>query len=109
MITQGKLSRSMGRELLTIEDHDEQYNRANDIIKRGLSVSQVAKTTTKPKTKRPQTPTPPERNIHIVQVEQDFEDRLGTRVHIDDTRQNITIDYYDHEDLQRIIEIIIGE
>ena len=36
-------------------------------------------------------------------------DRLGTKVRIDENKKVISIDYYDNEDLQRIIEIIVGE
>ena len=114
LVQSGDISQSMGRELLSIEDNEEQYEKALEIIEKGLSIAQLTqakakKPKAKPK-KMPQTSTTPShKDLLLGQVEQDFEDRLGTRVNIDDTNKTINIDYYDDEDLQRIIEIVIGE
>ena len=44
-----------------------------------------------------------------MEVEESFMDRLGTKVRINESQKVISINYYDNEDLQRIIEIIVGE
>ncbi len=102
LLKTGQLSYSMGRELLSITDKDQQYKRALEIIENKISVKEVAKA--KKKKRRAKTP-----NIHLVQVEETFMDRLGTKVRINESKKVISIDYYDNEDLQRIIEIIVGE
>ena len=104
MVRTGDISQSMGRELLSIEDGDEQYEKARQVVDEGLSVSKVSKTKTKRKPRRKV-----EKDIFIQQLEDDFEDRLGTKVNINESRRIISIDYYDDEDLQRLIDIIIGE
>jgi ParB family chromosome partitioning protein len=98
----GQISYSMGRELLSITDNEEQYKRALEIIEKNISVKAVAKS--KKKKKRAKAP-----NIHLLEVEESFMDRLGTKVRINETQKVISINYYDNEDLQRIIEIIVGE
>ncbi len=98
----GEISYSIGRELLSISDKDEQFKRAVEIIEKGISVKEVSKAK---KRKRRAKPT----NFHLVEVEETFMDRLGTKVRIDENKKVISIDYYDNEDLQRIIEIIVGE
>lgn len=98
----GEISYSIGRELLSISDKDEQFKRAVEIIEKGISVKEVSKAK---KRKRRAKPT----NFHLVEVEETFMDKLGTKVRIDENKKVISIDYYDNEDLQRIIEIIVGE
>lgn len=98
----GEISYSIGRELLSISDKDEQFKRAVEIIEKGISVKEVSKAK---KRKRRAKPT----NFHLVEVEETFMDRLGTKVRINENKKVISIDYYDNEDLQRIIEIIVGE
>lgn len=97
----GQISYSMGRELLSISDKEKQYQRALEIIENKISVKDVAKA----KKRKRSTKTP---NIHLIEVEENFMDRLGTKVRINERKKVISIDYYDNEDLQRIIEIIIG-
>lgn len=98
----GQISYSMGRELLSISDKEKQYQRALEIIENKISVKDVAKA--KKRKKRAKNP-----NIHLIEVEETFMDKLGTKVRINESKKVISIDYYDNEDLQRIIEIIIGE
>lgn len=104
LLKSGKISYSIGRELLSISDKDQQYAKALEIIENKLSVKEVTKAKRRKK-RRVKAPV----NIHLAQVEEDFMNRLGTKVRIDESRKVIKIDYYDNEDLQRIIEIIVGE
>ncbi len=102
LLKNGDISYSIGRELLSISNGDEQYKKALEIVEKGTSVKEVSK---QKKRKRRQKPT----NFHLVEVEETFMDRLGTKVRIDEEKKIISINYYDNEDLQRIIEIITGE
>ncbi len=101
MVRKGDISFSMGRELLSIEDNDKQYKKALEVLNKNLSVSKVNKSKKPRKTR--------EKDFYLIDVEENFMDRLGTKVAINDSSKKITIDYYDYEDLQRIIEIIMGE
>lgn len=102
LLKSGEISYSIGRELLSISDGDDQYKKALDIIENNTSVKEV---TQAKKRKRRQKPT----NFHLVEVEETFMDRLGTKVRINEDKKVISINYYDNEDLQRIIEIIVGD
>lgn len=102
LLKEGQISYSIGRELLSISDGDEQYKKALEIVEKGSTVKDITK---QKKRKRRQKPT----NFHLVEVEETFMDKLGTKVRIDEDKKVISINYYDNEDLQRIIEIIAGE
>lgn len=103
-LKEGKISYSIARELLSINNPDEQYMRAKEIIESGLTVKEVAKSK-----KRRRNTKKAETNIYLSDVEDKFMSSLGTKVKIDDDKKVISINYYDNEDLQRIIEIIVGE
>lgn len=103
MLRTGQISSSMGKVLLSIKDENEQYKKALSIIKSGESVHEVS--SKKKKTKRRSQ----NGNIYYREIEESFLNRLGTKVNIDDKRKVISINYYDEDDLQRLIEIIIGE
>lgn len=98
----GKISYSIGRELLSINDPDEQYEKAKEIVEGNLTVREIKK----PKKRKRRNRKP---SVHVVELEENFMDKLGTKVRIDERKKVISIDYYDNEDLQRIIEIILGD
>lgn len=104
MLRTGQLSPSMGKVLLSIKDEKEQYKKALSILKSGESVHDASggkkKRTGKSKSNQ---------NIYYREIEESFLNRLGTKVNIDDKKKVISINYYDEDDLQRLIEIIIGE
>ncbi|MDO5028157.1 MAG: ParB/RepB/Spo0J family partition protein [Bacillota bacterium] len=102
LLKEGKISYSIGRELLSITDKEAQYQKALEIIKNGLTVKDLNK-------KKKRKPKIKEENYHLLKVEEQFMNSLGTKVKIDQTKKVISINYYDNEDLQRIIEIIVGE
>lgn len=102
LLKDGKISYSIARELLAIQDKDAQYEKALEIIKDGLTVKDL----TQKKKKRTKVK---KANIFLEEVEEKFINTLGTKVKIDDDKKVISINYYDNEDLQRLIEIIVGE
>lgn len=102
LLKSGDLSYSIARELLSIKDKDAQYEKALEILKDGLTVKEVSKRK-KRKTKAK------EDSPYLLDLEERFISSLGTRVKIDETKKVISINYYDNEDLQRLVEIIVGE
>lgn len=102
LLKDGKISYSIARELLSIQDKDAQYEKALEIVKNSLTVKDLTQKKKK-KTKVKKT------NIFLEEIEERFINSLGTKVKIDDDKKVISINYYDNEDLQRLIEIIVGE
>lgn len=102
LLKDGKISYSIARELLSIQDKDAQYEKALEIVKNSLTVKDLTQKKKK-KTKVKKT------NIFLEEIEEKFINSLGTKVKIDDDKKVISINYYDNEDLQRLIEIIVGE
>lgn len=102
LLKSGDLSYSIARELLSIKDKDTQYQKALEILKDGLTVKEVNKRK-KRKTKAK------EDSPYLLDLEERFISSLGTRVKIDESKKVISINYYDNEDLQRLVEIIVGE
>jgi ParB family chromosome partitioning protein len=98
---------SMGhaRALLALEGEKAQLRCCEKIIKRGLSVRQ-AEQLVKQTGKAPRRPV--ERDHHLIAVEEDLQHVFGTRVKIQQgkKRGKIEIQYYSHEDLERIVAIL---
>lgn len=105
MLRTGQLSPSMGKVLLSIKDEKEQYKKALSILKSGESVHDASGGKKNRKTGKSKS----NQNIYYREIEESFLNRLGTKVNIDDKKKVISINYYDEDDLQRLIEIIIGE
>lgn len=103
LMRKGEIGISMGKVLLSINDPKAQYQKALEIIKTGRTVNQVAKSK-----KRSQRRTKPEKDIYFAKIEDDFMEALGTKVSIDKDKKLISINYYDEDDLNRIIETITG-
>lgn len=105
MLRTGQLSPSMGKVLLSIKSEKEQYKKALSILKSGESVHDASGGKKNRKTGKSKS----NQNIYYREIEESFLNRLGTKVNIDDKKKVISINYYDEDDLQRLIEIIIGE
>lgn len=103
LMKDGRISHSMGKVLLSINDPDEQYEKALDIIKTGKSVHQVSGSK-----RRKKKSSEVRKDIYLTKIEDDFMDVLGTKVRIDSKKKVISINYYDDDDLNRIIETIVG-
>jgi ParB family transcriptional regulator, chromosome partitioning protein len=107
-ISEGKISVGHAKILLTIPTRDDQILLAIQIIEKGISVRQtdlLAKRSLQPKYKKSRIKEP---------VWVDLEDRLkrslGTKVSIETGRKGgkIMIEYYSNEDLERLMEIMLG-
>ncbi|MCC8137955.1 MAG: ParB/RepB/Spo0J family partition protein [Clostridiales bacterium] len=109
MVVEEKLSTGHARALLGIADAELQYQCAQEIFDRKLSVRDVERMvkvlSSKKKEKPKQDESQPQDFIY-----QDLEERmkalLGTKVSIDHRNQNrgrIVIDYYSNEELERLM------
>ena len=77
------------------------------VIKNGLSVRQVEKLASPKAAKAPADPPP--KDAHVSKIEDDLRRRFGTRVHVKSNSENrgkIEIEFFNLDDLERILDII---
>jgi len=112
-ILKGMLSEGHGRALLSIENPGLQLALARKIVKRGLSVRETEQAVNRLKVaadrggvQKQKT----EKDIHILDLEEELMELLGTKVRIIHTgnRGRIEIEYYSEDDFQRLLEKFRG-
>ena len=111
MVSAGKLSAGHARALIPIGDEKKQKAAADRIVGQGLSVRQtekLAKDILEEKI-RPKKPAKVKKDAEYRKVEEQLSRALGTKVVITPAAKGgkIEIDYYDLEDLDRLIDRII--
>ena len=106
-ISKGQLTAGHGKALLSIKDEDKQLHAAEEIIKNDLNVRQTEDITNKKAKKKDKNS---KKEPYIVEVEENLMRILGTKVNLVQGRKKgkIEIEYYDNEDLERIIDILRG-
>jgi ParB family chromosome partitioning protein len=107
LITNGSLSMGHAKALLTIEGKVNQIEAARKIVKKGLSVREAEALSRKVSMPRraPHTEDP-----QISSLEEKLIKRLGTKVRIlhKGKRGKIEIDYYSLDELDRLLDILMG-
>ncbi len=111
MVIDDKISTGHARALLAIDDKDEQYNIAQRVFDEKMSVREVEKLVKN--LNKPGKPKKPETNTTLEAIYQDLEEKmkqkLSTKVSIKpkgDGSGKIEIEFYNHEDLDRIFDSI---
>ena len=111
MVIDDMISTGHARALLAVEDKDEQYTLAQKIFDEKLSVRDVEKLV-KNLHKPEKTPKKTE-NVTMEAIYQDIEEklkqRLSTKVTVaskGDGAGRIEIEFYSHEDLDRLLDMI---
>ena len=112
-LAEGKISGGHGRSLLGLEDREQQYAVALQIMKNQLSVREtekLVKNLTKPKKKKAVSETD-ERDMSVFyrDLEEKMKSVMGTKVTInkkDKNKGRIEIEYYSPAELERIVELI---
>lgn len=110
-IIEEKISGGHGRAILSIEPNENQYKLAQKIISEGLSVRQVEQLvknltdTTKKSEKKTEDKI---KDIFLIEIEENLKSLLGTKVRIiEGTKKGkIEIEYYNEEDLERILKLL---
>lgn len=107
MVSNASLSMGHARALLAVENSKVQWELANEVVKKQLSVRQLEELVkslrvsreTKPKKKAT-------KDQAILDIENRLRNRLGTSVQIKSggKKGKIEIEFYSNEDLQRLIE-----
>lgn len=111
MVIDGELSTGHARAILSVEDPDEQYRIALKIFNEKMNVRDVEKyiknlsKPVKPKKEKNE-------SLHAVyeKMEEELKQSLGTKVSITSKDENgagkIEIEFYNHDDLERISDLL---
>ena len=116
MIIQKEISMGHARALIPVEIPEEQFLIAQQIADRHLSVRDVEKLIKKRKAsgaalkkKNPGAETDPALELSYREIEERMKQSLGTKVSIRygrDGKGKMEIDFYSHEDLERIVDLL---
>lgn len=107
----GDITMGHARALLAIDEPRDRLRVCHDIVKKGLSVREAEKlaaTDGIPRKKAGKRATP-QQDPHLAAIEDDLRKRLGTRVRVSankDHRGKIELDFYNLDDLERILELL---
>lgn len=111
MVIDDMISTGHARALLAVEDKDEQYNLAQKIFDEKLSVRDVEKLVKN--LHKPEKPSKKTENKTMEVIYQDIEEKLkqklSTKVIVTSKGEGagkIEIEFYNHEDLDRILDMI---
>lgn len=112
-VAQGRLSGGHARCLLAVSDADLQLGLANEVIKKGLSVRQteeLVKKLARNVSRETMESTSSEPDPDVVAVMRHLSEKLGTKVKITGSsgKGKLEIEYYSEDDLERILDIILG-
>ncbi|WP_379970838.1 ParB/RepB/Spo0J family partition protein [Ectobacillus sp. sgz5001026] len=112
-ISEGKLSMGHGRTLLSLKDQSKLQAVISRIQKESLNVRQLEQLIQQMNQNVPRETkkVKREQNIYYVEQETVLRERFGTAVKIKekDNKGKIEIDFFNKEDLQRILDVLAGE
>ena len=105
MLSAGDLSAGHARALLSIEGEKEQIAWAERVVAEGITVREVEQTH-RPKRRATRRRGRRKGDPQVRAMEELLEKHLGTRVQMTPRRKGgvVSIEYYSHEDLERILE-----
>ena len=106
-----KIAGGMAEGNIDIEPNENQYKLAQKIISENLSVRQVeqlVKNLANPVEKDQQQTKSKPKDAFLIEIEKNLKSLLGTRVNITRgaKKGKIEIEYYNEEDLERIINLL---
>jgi len=107
-ITEGNISGGHGRALLPIEKIEDRHKIIDDIIARSLSVRDVEKIVSNFNKQEPKKIKSISKNENILEIEEKISEFLGTKasIKLGKSKNKIEIEYYNNNDLDRILEIL---
>ncbi len=109
-LKENKITTGHARALLAIEDEQTREEIALQIIKKGLSVRETEKLIKRLKEgDKPKKEQKKEKPSYLIDIEEKLEETLGTRVLITQGKRKgvIEIEYYNNDDLERIMDRIL--
>jgi len=114
-LLQNRITSGHARAILSLENKEKQKELCALIIKRGLSVREVEaiakRWSEKPEKSVAPTKKKGDLESQLSSLQDSMRKYLGTKVHISQKgkRGKIEIEYYSHEDLERIVDAILGK
>ena len=111
MVIEDMISAGHARALLAVENPDEQYELAQQVMDNNLSVRQIEKIVrdrNKPKIIKKKNE---KQEALYKDIEEKLKTNLGTKVTITakgDKKGKIEIEFYDQDDLQKIMDLLMG-
>jgi len=107
----GKISEGHARALLALPTEQAQTTALQSILKNDLNVRQTEELIRKLSGEKPKKQPAPTPNPEIKALEESLRQHLGTRVTLNQKRKGgtITIHYYSAEELDTILNLIMGE
>ena len=113
MLDKNEISSGHGKVLLRIDDIEEQERLAKKIVRDKLSVRQLESIVNNMQNKEKKEKSKPvyEKDLFVLQAEDTMRNILGTKVNITKGKKSgkIEIEYYSDEDLEAIINMLLGE
>ncbi len=109
LLKEGKISAGHARALLSVENADEQYALAEEIVEKQLSVRDIENKLKKPKEKPAAQEPDTGKELVFRQTEDKLKEIFGTKVEIQNKRNGkgkISISYYSMDELERILELL---
>jgi ParB family chromosome partitioning protein len=113
LVSRGTLSMGHARAILAVSDAEAQRALARRVETEALSVRDIERLAREwgasPRVTDP-APVATERSAHVIDIERQLAERLGTKVSIRDRlgHGRISIDYYSADDLERLLETLLG-
>ncbi len=110
-LSEGLISEGHGRALLALSSPVAQGNVLHTILKNNLNVRQTEELVRRLSGQRPSAQPPPEPPAEIQALEERLRSALGTRVSLNPRRNGgtITIHYYSDEELNTLLDILLGD
>ena len=110
-LTEAKISEGHARALLGLNSPQAQAAVLQSIVKKGLNVRQTEELVRKLSGEKPIPKEKPEPSPEIVSLQERLQNSLGTRVNLNHRRNGgtITIHYYSDEELNALIDRLMGE
>ncbi|MET3683834.1 ParB family chromosome partitioning protein [Alkalibacillus flavidus] len=107
LVNSKELSMGHARALLSIKDEEQLLLVTEKIRKEGLNVRQTEQLITK-MNEKPKRKTKTKKDVFLTSKENELQERLGTGVSIQQGKRKgkIEIEYFDRDDLDRIIELL---
>lgn len=111
LLSTGKITTGHARALLPLNDRYIQIKTAREIIKKQLSVRQTEELVNKLLNKPPKRAAAPSIDPQLISLTEQLQDVFGTKVHIKTNKKGkgkLEIEFYNEEDLARIMDIVLA-
>lgn len=104
-VSSGEISMGHAKAILSLDNPAMRAQLSERIIEKQLNVRDAERESRKLQRLKKQAPAQAMRDIHLEEIEEKLQSELGTKVHIDHTKNGgkITLHYYSMEDLERLL------